>query len=174
MPSSRPAVVAWCTGLWLVAAAGQATVLPSVDSQLGEALALAPLVTPRPPRGPVVPSQVLHWRQEATALEHGENGLPRDPARAATLYCQAARHGDAESQFALAWMLTNARGVERDEPAAAHLFAAAAEQGLPQAQRMARQLGTPLGEPPPCLRPPEIEPVAARPATRPVLAGAVP
>ena len=127
----------------------------AMDTQLGATLALAPLVAPRPPAGPVVPSQVQRWRQEATALEHGENGVPHDPARAATLYCRAAQHGDAESQFALAWMLTNSRGVERDEPAAAHLFAAAAEQGMPQAQRMARQLGTPRGEPPSCLRPPE-------------------
>jgi hypothetical protein len=129
----------------------------TADAQLAATLD-APLVTPRAPQGPVVPSQVLHWRQEATALEHGDNGMPRDPARAATLYCQAARHGDADSQFALAWMLTNARGIERDEPAAAYLFAAAAEQGMPQALRMAQRLGTPLGEPPPCLRPPEPEP----------------
>ena len=148
----------------------------------------AALVPPRPPLGLVVPSQVLHWREEATALEHGENGRPRDPGRAATLYCQAARHGDAESQFALAWMLTNGRGIERDEPAAAHLFAAAAEQGLPQAQRMARGMGEPRGEPPPCLRPPELDLAqtppppkpapnaqarAAAPAVRPMLMPAV-
>jgi soluble lytic murein transglycosylase-like protein len=129
--------------------------LPSADHQLADGLQAlpAPLVAPRAPLSTVVPSQVLRWRQEAQALEHGENGVPRDPARAATLYCQAAQHGDAESQFSLAWMLTNGRGIERDDAQAAHLFLAAAEQGMPQAQKMMQRLGTPLGEPPPCLQP---------------------
>src|SRR3990167_6010204 len=138
----------------LVASGVQAQGSP-LDAQLADGLAAlpAPLVAPRPAVGAVVPSQVLHWRQEAQALEHGENGLPRDPARAATLYCQAARYGDAEAQFSLAWMLTNGRGIERDDAQAAHLFLAAAEQGLPQAQRMIASMGTPRGEPPPCLHP---------------------
>ena len=130
-----------------------------LDEQLAASLAAlpAPLVAPHAPVNTVVPAQVLRWREEAQALEHGENGLPRDPARAATLYCQAARHGDAEAQFALAWMLTNGRGIVRDDAQAAHLFLAAAEQGLPQAQRMIASMGTPRGEPPPCLHPPAIE-----------------
>ena len=140
------AVLALCCGL---AQAQQA------DNQLAEGLnALpAPLVAPMAPLSTVVPSQVLRWRQEAQALEHGENGVPRDTARAATLYCQAARHGDAEAQFSLAWMLTNGRGIERDDAQAAHLFLAAAEQGMPQAQRMVASMGSPRGEPPPCLQP---------------------
>ena len=112
--------------------------------------------TPPPERGPVVPEQVLRWRQEATALEHGD-GTERDPLRAAELYCRAARYGDAEAQFSLAWMLTNARGIQRDDAQAAHLFAAAAEQGLAQARNMLRVMGTPRGAPPPCLRPPEAD-----------------
>lgn len=104
-------------------------------------------------RGTVVPSQVERWRKEALALEHGD-GMPRDAVRAAELYCRASRFGDAESQYNLAWMYTNARGIERDDAVAAHLFAAAAEQGLTQAQNMLARLGTPLGEPPACLRPP--------------------
>ena len=130
-----------------------------LDEQLAASLAAlpAPLVAPRPPLAQVVPAQVQRWRQEAQALEHGENGSPRDPARAATLYCQAAQQGDAEAQFSLAWMLTNGRGIERDDAQAAHLFQAAAEQGLPQAQRIAASMGTPLGAPPPCLHPPAIE-----------------
>ena len=59
----------------------------SLDEQLAASLAAlpAPLVVPRPPQSMVVPAQVQRWREEAQALEHGENGLPRDPARAATL-----------------------------------------------------------------------------------------
>ncbi len=109
---------------------------------------------PAAERGPVVPAQVERWRKEAQAHEHGDRA-ERDAVRAAQLYCRAARFGDAEAQYSLAWMLTNARGIERDDAQAAHLFAAAGEQGHPQAQAMATRLGTPLGAPPPCLRPPD-------------------
>ena len=112
--------------------------------------------TPPPEKGLVVPAQVQRWRMEAMALEHGD-GMERDAVRAAQLYCRAARHGDPEAQFNLAWMLTNSRGIERDEAQAAHLFAAAAEQGLAQARNMVARLGTPLGPPPACLRPPETD-----------------
>lgn len=122
--------------------------------------------TPPPERGPVVPAQVEHWRTEAKALEHGENGMPRDPVRAAELYCRAARYGDAEAQYSLAWMLTNARGVQRDEAQAAHLFAAAAEQGMTQAQNILARMGTPQGPPPACLRPPEEDRTPAPPPPR--------
>lgn len=115
---------------------------------------------PPPERGPVVPEQVERWRREAIALEHGDASVERDPPRAAELYCRAARYGDAVAQFNLAWMLTNARGIQRDDAQAAHLFAAAAEQGLVQAQNMLRAMGTPRGAPPPCLRPPESDPLS--------------
>lgn len=119
--------------------------------------------TPPPEVGPVVPAQVTRWRQEATAYEYGD-GVARDPVLAAQLYCRAARYGDAQAQYSLAWMLTNARGIERDDAQAAHLFAAAAEQGMTQAQNMLASLGTPRGEPPRCLRPPDTDP--APPARR--------
>ena len=115
--------------------------------------------TPPPERGEVVPAQVQRWREEARAHEYGD-GLPRDPVRAAELYCRAARYGDAEAQYSLAWMLTNARGIERNDATAAHLFVAAAEQGHAQARNMAARLGTPVGPPPACLRPPEADPLA--------------
>ncbi len=147
------------SALVIVAAPAAQAQVPALDSQLADSLAdlPAPLVMPRPPMSTVVPAQVQRWRTEALALEHGENGLPRDPARAATLYCQAARYGDAEAQFSLAWMLTNGRGIERDDAQAAHLFLAAAEQGMPQAQRMVASMGTPRGDPPACLSPVEVE-----------------
>ena len=130
--------------------------------------------TPPPEKGPVVPSQVLRWRQEALALEHGD-GMPRDPVAAAQLYCRASRYGDAESQFNLAWMLTNSRGIERDDAQAAHLFAAAAEQGLEQALNMLKAMGgTPMGAPPPCLRPPDSDPPVAVKPVPPLRAAARP
>lgn len=118
--------------------------------------------TPPPERGPVLPAQVERWRVEAKALEHGE-GVERDAVRAAQLYCRAARHGDAESQYSLAWMLTNSRGIERDEAQAAHLFAAAAEQGHAQAGNILARMGEPRGAPPACLRQPEEDRLAAAP-----------
>jgi len=127
-----------------------------------------------PPReaGPVVPSQVLRWRQEAERYEHGD-GMPRDPVQAAQLYCRAARYGDAVAQYNLAWMLTNARGIERDDAQAAHLFSAAAEQGMTQARNMLASMGTPQGAPPACLKPPESDPppvvAVATPGRKPVV-----
>ncbi|MDE1948859.1 MAG: transglycosylase SLT domain-containing protein [Burkholderiales bacterium] len=123
-----------------------------------------------PPRetGPVVPERVLGWRREARSYEYGE-GVPADPVRAAELYCRASRYGDAESQFALAWMLTNSRGIERDEAEAAHLFAAAAEQGITQAQNIIARMGTPQGPPPACLRPPDEDQAPVPPAAGPAL-----
>jgi soluble lytic murein transglycosylase-like protein len=130
--------------------------------------------TPPPETGPVVAPQVEGWRKLAHALEHGD-GMPADPVRAAELYCRAARYGDAEAQFSLAWMLTNARGIQRNDAEAAHLFAAAAEQGMAQATNMIARMGTPLGPPPPCLRPPEGDPLAQPAvAAAPVRPGAAP
>ena len=154
----------WSVARALVRAAGAAAL--SLSALLhGAAHAQVPTLaleslprpaTPPPETGPVVPARVLSWRQQAIAYEHGD-GLPRDPVRAAELYCRAARYGDAESQYNLAWMLTNSRGIERDDAQAAHLFAAAAEQGLQQASNMLASMGAPRGAPPACLRQPEEE-----------------
>ena len=60
-----------------------------------------------------VPSSVavdlVALRDAARAAENGE-GVAKDPARAAQLYCEGARHGDADAQFGLGWMYANARG----------------------------------------------------------------
>ncbi|MEO7853735.1 MAG: transglycosylase SLT domain-containing protein [Rubrivivax sp.] len=129
--------------------------------------------TPAAESGPVVPERVIGWRREAQRNEHGD-GIPRDPLRAAELYCRAARYGDAESQYSLAWMLTNSRGIERDDATAAHLFAAAAEQGFKQAQNMLKSMGTPRGAPPPCLRQPEADSAQAAAPSVPVQAAVAP
>ena len=94
------------------------------------------------------------FRAEAIAYEHGE-GVIRDQARAARLYCEAARLGDAESQYNLGWMYANGRGVERDNALAAYFFNAAAEQGLMHAVRMLQRVGAPSDIPPDCMRSPE-------------------
>lgn len=105
-------------------------------------------------------------RDEAAAYENGE-GVPRDGARAAELYCKAARMGDAQSQYNLGWMYSNGRGVERSDATAAFFFHAAAEQGWPQAIRMLRTVGGPSNELPECMRPPAAAPVVASGRTVP-------
>ncbi|HEY4083259.1 MAG TPA: transglycosylase SLT domain-containing protein [Burkholderiaceae bacterium] len=138
----------------LILAAGQASAqVPTLTLE-----SLPRPATPPAEVGPVVPAQVERWRQEGEAAENGD-GQPRDPVLAAQLYCRAARYGDAVAQYNLAWMLTNGRGIRQNDAEAAHLFAAAAEQGIVQAENMAKRLGTPLGPTPPCLRPPEADAV---------------
>ncbi len=109
-------------------------------------------------------------RSQALALENGE-GIERDPAQAAKLYCEAARLGDAASQFNLGWMYSNGRGVERNDTWAAFFFHAAAEQGYEQAQRMLQQVGGAPTYVPDCMREPEPPKVAVArpsPSRRPV------
>jgi TPR repeat protein len=104
-------------------------------------------------------------RVQALALENGE-GIERDPTAAAKLYCEAARLGDAASQFNLAWMYSNGRGVERSDQWAAFFFHAAAEQGYEQAQRMLAKVGGAPTYVPDCMREPEPPKVAAAPPVR--------
>lgn len=108
-------------------------------------------------------------RQEARAYEHGA-GVERDGALAAGLYCQAAKLGDAESQYALGWMYAFGRGVQRDDALAAFFFRAAAEQGVKQAQTMLAQVGEPVAESPACLRDPDPPPLAVADEPEPPVA----
>ena len=110
-------------------------------------------------------------RDEASAYEHGD-GVERDGARAAALYCQAAKLGDAESQFNLGWLYTNGRGVERSEATAAFFFNAAVEQGFEQAKRMLGTVGGPTADVPECMRPPP-RPASVRVAAAPTARTAV-
>lgn len=89
-------------------------------------------------------------RVEARSYEHGE-GVGKDPLRAASLYCDGARYGDAEAQFNLGWMYANGRGVERSDELAAYFFKLAAEQGHAPAQKMLRFVGQTLAPMPKCM-----------------------
>jgi hypothetical protein len=104
---------------------------------------------------PATAERTAALRRDASALEHGE-GVPRDPARAATLYCEASRLGDAEAQFSLGWMYANGRGIPRDNRMASLFFGMAAEQGHEYAKKMLAFVG-PSGtmvELPDCMREP--------------------
>ncbi len=90
-------------------------------------------------------------RLEARSYEHGE-GVAKDPLRAASLYCDGARYGDAESQFSLGWMYANGRGVIRNDEMAAYFFKLAAASGHQQAQKMLRFVGDSAAPAPECMR----------------------
>ena len=110
----------------------------------------------------VAQSDAVH---QALAYEHGE-GVSRDLTKAAALYCDAARDGDADAQFSLAWMYANGRGLPRDDGAAAALFALAAESGHRQAATMLALVGD-KGDLPACMTPPAVaqpEPQESEPA----------
>ena len=96
---------------------------------------------------------------QARAYENGE-GVPKEPLKAAALYCAAARTGDAEAQFSLGWMYANGRGVAHDDAVAASLFSLAAAAGHAEAARMLRFVGDPASALPDCMRPPEPPPGA--------------
>lgn len=94
-------------------------------------------------------------RTEAQSLEHG-NGIARNPTKAIELYCEAARLGDLEAQYNLGWMYAMGRGTGRDDATAAYFFTMAAKQGDALAERMLRQVGSPLAQAPTCLADPEL------------------
>lgn len=91
--------------------------------------------------------------REALSYEHGE-GVPRDQAYAARLYCESARLGDPEGMYALGWMYANGRGVERNDDYAGSFFAMAAKKGNEHAARMQRYTGEPTGALPECMETP--------------------
>ncbi|MBT9498509.1 MAG: transglycosylase SLT domain-containing protein [Zoogloea sp.] len=88
---------------------------------------------------------------QALAYEHGE-GVPRDPERAAELYCDAVRLGSSEAMYSLGWMYANGRGVARDDAYAATLFDMAVFSGHAEAAKARRLVGDYSGSVPECLK----------------------
>ena len=79
---------------------------------------------------------------QARQYEHGE-GVLQDRGKAVELYCQAARRGSAEGQYALGWMYANGRGVERNDRIAARLFEMAAARNHADARKLLRFMPVP-------------------------------
>lgn len=94
--------------------------------------------------------------EQALAFEHGE-GVPRDPERAAELYCEAVRSGSAEAMYSLGWMYANGRGVPRDDGVAATLFEMAVFKGHEGAVKARRVAGDYTGAVPECLKVQRVE-----------------
>jgi soluble lytic murein transglycosylase-like protein len=159
-----------------MSAACRLPVLPSWRPSRGLlcALALAALAGLARAELPVEENVLVRLlREDALAHENGE-GVERDGAKAAALYCKAARLGDAQSQYNLGWMYSNGRGVERNDSAAAFFFHAAAEQGLSQAIRMLQTVGGPSSDIPACMQAPAPVVALARPAPVPQEPASVP
>jgi TPR repeat protein len=106
--------------------------------------------------------------EQALAYEHGE-GVPKDPLKAAALYCEAARDGDPEAQYSLGWMYANGRGVPHDDAIAASFFALAAAAGHAGAVKALGFVGEDRGRLPGCLHHPDPSPMQEETAS----AGAV-
>jgi soluble lytic murein transglycosylase-like protein len=127
---------------------------------LGSALAQERDASDR--NGPIENGDASSLVAEARRYEHGE-GVAQDRLRAASLYCEAARHRDAEAQFSLGWMYANGRGVAHDEAVAAALFALAADQGHAAAQQALHFVSAERAPLPDCMRPDEPAVVVVEP-----------
>lgn len=140
-----------------------------LNSFTGSALLAAAALCCAPAGAQQAPS-MAQLLQQALAMEHGE-GVPKDQIKAAALYCDAARRGSAEAQYALGWMYANGRGVAHDDTRAAVLFAMAAAQGQPDALRAQRFFGDAVGPLPDCMQPKKLQSAAAGNADWQGLAG---
>ena len=166
MHSARP-VIATPTSCRRAAAAACALAL-------GVALALAPVVGQAAPaesaRGaPGSDSAAIaSLRAQALAHELGD-GVPKNRALAVARLCEAARLGDAASQFDLGWIYANGHGVPRDDAQAAFFLRLAIDQGVGPAGNLLRLIGQPASPeaPPRCMRGPEPAGLAIVTATPP-------
>lgn len=108
------------------------------------------------------PTELLSLQEITSLAQRYENaeGLPRDYQKAHELYCQAAKAGFADAQYAMGWMYANGRGVSKNDQTAAQLFQVAAEQGHPQATQLSAQLGSSdISALPACLTMQDVVPV---------------
>lgn len=106
---------------------------------------------PPPPRAPLPTGLAA----EAARYENGE-GIGRDYAMAAELYCRSARTGDADAAYRLGWMYANGRGMLRDDRIATGLFRYAAERSHEYAKRMLQHVNTSEAVLPDCMLPPKV------------------
>lgn len=92
------------------------------------------------------------------------NSGVKNYADAVAQYCKTARdEQDANAMFALAWLYTNGRGVEKNEDMAALFFSMAAERGHPRAQAwLSNNKGDPANASmPSCMKPDPVTNIAS-------------
>ncbi|MBV7427642.1 MULTISPECIES: lytic transglycosylase domain-containing protein [unclassified Acidovorax] len=90
-----------------------------------------------------VPDEPPEWADEPPVLsrwlEEGYDAeVRRQPHRAASRYCDAARYGSVEAQYRLGRLLLHGRDVMPDPAAAATLLAMAAQRGHEKARSLAQ------------------------------------
>jgi TPR repeat protein len=139
---------------------------PAQDAPTGQSDLASTPSTRRVPNALGESVLIESLRDEAVRYELG-NGVPRDGARAAASYCEAARLGDIDSQFRLGWMYMNGTGVGVSYSRAAFFFQIAAEQGSEQARNMLRVVGGPSDDIPECMLLPAPATATASPKVMP-------
>lgn len=100
------------------------------------------------PSNTTAPNEVLNTLQGESVLKSPNiptkpiaskfnriDGSPSIYAQIVEKYCKAAKTGDVDAYFALAWMYENGKGVFADKSIAAQLYSKAAEQGHDSAQQ---------------------------------------
>lgn len=116
---------------------------------------------------------------QLAALYQAGKGVGKDPARAASLYEQAAQRGNADAQYNLGNMYLLGEGVAQDDDWAFTYYRAAARQGHAMAQKNVREFyrAAGLSPPPDEVAPPArdmVVPPAAETAGAPETAAAEP
>jgi soluble lytic murein transglycosylase-like protein len=149
-------------GLWVVLPAWLILGHPALKPAWGEALTFREA-------GSATSIGSAGLFERAARYENGES-VSRDYRRARVLYCDAASQGDSRAWLALAWLFMNARGVARDDHAAAFWLQKAAAGGVPQAANLLHVLGTvtPIDRgcaPPAGTTPAAADPLSTRPAS---------
>lgn len=93
---------------------------------------------------------LLACTHAAAAIEASPAAQARNSPEAIADLCRQARHGDAQSQYELAFLYAHGRGQERHDDWAAYLFTAASLQGHEFAEKMLRAVTWPVATAPPC------------------------
>jgi TPR repeat protein len=131
---------------------------------LGFALSLAQPASAAAVDAPAADKSAQQLVALAGAYARGD-GVARSERKAAALYCDAARAGDAEASFTLGWIYANGTGVARDVAAASALFARAAALGHTGAEGILAVVGDTAQTLPRCMsgHDPALDEPVARP-----------
>ncbi len=99
----------------------------------------------------------------ALAFNHKVEGGPANYAEAATYYCRESRSGNANAQYAMGWLYSEGRGVEKNGYVAKEMLSKAAAQGHERAKELLAKIDPPsnVSEMPSCLLPDPPPAVAA-------------
>ncbi len=95
------------------------------------------------------PPAVRRMLEQANKLESGYDD--DDEWQAASLYCEASRHGSIEGQYRLGMLYAFGKGVPESRKLAASLFSMASSQGHSEANKMLDTIQLTSNDLPPCV-----------------------